>query len=159
MPSTTWINPPPKKRYNVLFFFISQRTNIHLLDIVGFILAKQWLSHVAFVAGRTFCTHRRWKVGESDDTPSGEQKHSPECACVSVSWRGERILHDPEHVLLYVTWPKGAAAYTGAGGLRHWRRLCVCVPNTTGRRGGTEGGRSRRQMTLQLDDPHNACSS
>lgn len=36
---------------------------------------------------------------------------------------------------------------------------CACVPNTTGRRGGTEGGRSRRQMTLQLDDPHNACSS
>lgn len=156
MPSTTLITPP-KKVQCAFFFFISQRTNIHLLDIVGFILAKQWLSHVAFVSGGTFCTRRRWKVGESD-TPPGEQKHSPECARVSVSCCGEKILHDPKHVLLYVTWPTGAAAYTGASGLRHWRRLCMCVPNTTGGGRGSEGGNSRRQMTLQLDDPHNACS-
>lgn len=56
------------------------------------------------------------KLVTESNTPPGERKHSPACACFSVIGAllaAEKILHDPKHVLLYVTRPKGAAAQTG----------------------------------------------
>lgn len=58
-------HPPQKVQCAFFFLFISQRTNIHLLDIVGFILAKQWLSHVVFCRQRnllhTLLMESGWK--------------------------------------------------------------------------------------------------